>query len=146
MEGRTEEAVALDPYVPRVALRRLVNAPADLVQTVEGTVVFTDVSGFTRLSERLARRGTEGAENLVDTINSCFSTLLADAYANGGLDSCGRSCCSHCRCTSDLRSVARLWRIGIARVRNQRKFPSRPRSGKVSSRACRFRNSLGCAC
>lgn len=76
--------MALGAYVPRVVLRRLVSAPEELVQTVEGTVVFTDVSGFTRLSERLARRGTEGAENLVDTINSCFSTLLTDAYGNGG--------------------------------------------------------------
>ncbi len=65
-------------------MRRLVEAPDQLAQMVEGTVVFADVSGFTRLSERLARRGTEGAEHLVDVINSCFSTLLADAYANGG--------------------------------------------------------------
>jgi hypothetical protein len=33
---------------------------------------------------RLARRGSEGAEQLVDVINACFSTLLAEAYARGG--------------------------------------------------------------
>jgi class 3 adenylate cyclase/tetratricopeptide (TPR) repeat protein len=75
---------ALDCYVPRVVLRRLVDAPDELVQTLDGTVVFADISGFARLSERLARTGTEGAEQLVDTINLCFSTLLADAYAGGG--------------------------------------------------------------
>lgn len=74
----------LDCYVPRVVLRRLVDAPDEPVQTLEGTVVFADISGFTRLSERLARTGTEGAEHLADTINSCFSELLADAYAGGG--------------------------------------------------------------
>ncbi len=42
-------------------------------------MVFADVSGFTRLSERLARKGKEGAEYLVDAINACFSALLADA-------------------------------------------------------------------
>jgi class 3 adenylate cyclase/tetratricopeptide (TPR) repeat protein len=47
-------------------------------------MVFADVSGFTRLSERLARRGTEGAEQLVDVINACFSALLAEAYGRGG--------------------------------------------------------------
>jgi class 3 adenylate cyclase/tetratricopeptide (TPR) repeat protein len=73
-----------DCYVPRVLLRRLATAPEDLVQTVEGTVVFTDVSGFTRLSERLGRVGKEGSEHLVDTINACFSALLVDAYAHGG--------------------------------------------------------------
>ena len=73
-----------DSYVPRVLLTRLATAPEDLVQSLEGTMVFADVSGFTRLSERLARVGKEGAEHLVDTINACFSALLADAYAHGG--------------------------------------------------------------
>lgn len=73
-----------DCYVPRVLLTRLVAAPDDLVQTLEGTMVFVDVSGFTRLSERLARTGREGAERLTEAINACFSALLADAYANGG--------------------------------------------------------------
>jgi class 3 adenylate cyclase/tetratricopeptide (TPR) repeat protein len=48
-------------------------------------MVFADVSGFTRLSERLARVGKEGAEHLADAINSCFSVLLADAYAHDGM-------------------------------------------------------------
>lgn len=73
-----------DCYVPRVLLKRLLAAPEDLVQTLEGTMLFVDVSGFTRLSERLARTGREGAERLTDAINACFSALLADAYANGG--------------------------------------------------------------
>src|SRR5947207_11918743 len=73
-----------DCYVPRVLLRRLVTAPDELVWTPDGTVVFVDLSGFTRLSESLARRGREGAELIVDTISSCFSVLLADAYENGG--------------------------------------------------------------
>jgi class 3 adenylate cyclase/tetratricopeptide (TPR) repeat protein len=75
---------ALDCYVPQVVLRRLAQTPEELVQTLHGTVVCADISGFARLSERLARSGTEGAEYLVDTINSCFSTLLVDAYADGG--------------------------------------------------------------
>jgi class 3 adenylate cyclase/tetratricopeptide (TPR) repeat protein len=74
----------LERYVPRMLLERLAGSGEDLVQTLEGTMVFADVSGFTRLSERLARKGTEGAEHLVDAINACFSALLADAYACGG--------------------------------------------------------------
>ena len=50
-----------------------------LAEPVYCTMVFADVSGFTRLSERLARKGKEGAEHLVDVINTCFSALLADA-------------------------------------------------------------------
>jgi class 3 adenylate cyclase len=50
-----------DCYVPRVLLERLLAEPDDLVETLEGTMVLADVSGFTRLSERLARKGREGA-------------------------------------------------------------------------------------
>jgi class 3 adenylate cyclase/tetratricopeptide (TPR) repeat protein len=83
MWGNTDNR-KFDCYVPRVLLRWLVTAPEESVATPEGTVVFVDLSGFTRLSERLSRKGREGAEHLVDTISSCFSTLLSDAYDNGG--------------------------------------------------------------
>jgi class 3 adenylate cyclase/tetratricopeptide (TPR) repeat protein len=75
---------ALERYVPRMLLGRLARPAEELVEVLEGTMVFADVSGFTRLSERLARKGTEGAEHLVDAINACFSALLADAYTRGG--------------------------------------------------------------
>ena len=78
------EAGRLNTYVPRVLIERLLNAPDAAVLTEDGTMVFVDISGFTKLSERLARSGREGAEHLVDTISACFSTLLAQAYAEGG--------------------------------------------------------------
>lgn len=65
-------------------VERLARTPDSLVETLRGTMVFADVSGFTRLSERLARSGKEGAEHLVDTINECFTALLAEAYTRGG--------------------------------------------------------------
>src|ERR1700733_5392799 len=64
--------------------RLLEGAEEEFAQRLDGTMVFADVSGFTRLSERLARSGKEGAEHLVDAINTCFSALLADAYERGG--------------------------------------------------------------
>ena len=78
------DTATLERYVPRMLLGRLARPADELVETLEGTMVFADVSGFTRLSERLARRGTEGAEHLVDAINLCFSALLAEAYGRGG--------------------------------------------------------------
>jgi class 3 adenylate cyclase/tetratricopeptide (TPR) repeat protein len=72
-----------DCYVPRPQLRHLALTPDELARTLEGTVVFVDLSGFTRLSERLARKGREGAEFIVDTVGSCFTELLRDAYGNG---------------------------------------------------------------
>ena len=47
-------------------------------------MVFADISGFTKMSERLARHGKVGAEEVTDAINTCFEQLLAIAYAAGG--------------------------------------------------------------
>ena len=74
----------LTPYLPRVVVRELANAPPDGVAELPGTLVFADVAGFTRLSERLARMGPEGAERISDAIGSSFAALLGVAYANGG--------------------------------------------------------------
>jgi class 3 adenylate cyclase/tetratricopeptide (TPR) repeat protein len=113
-----------DCFVPRGLLARLATAPEELVQEVDGTAVFADVSGFTRLSERLARVGKEGAEHLADTINACFSALLADAYAHGGSllkfggdalllwfegdDHAIRACASAAAMRGTLRGVGRI--------------------------------------
>jgi class 3 adenylate cyclase/tetratricopeptide (TPR) repeat protein len=76
---------AAAPYVPRALLQHLADAPDRRVRAVDGTCVFVDVSGFTSLSERLARRGgREGAEQLADAIGRCFEDLLGVAYEKGG--------------------------------------------------------------
>ena len=80
----TDTARALRPYLPRVAIRALAEAPAPHVALLPGTLVFADVSGFTKLSERLARLGAEGAERISEAIGTSFTSLLAVAYANGG--------------------------------------------------------------
>jgi len=72
-------------YLPRVLLHHLTDTPERTSRVLEGTCVFIDVSGFTKLSELLARRGgREGAEQLADTIGSSFERLLSVAYARGG--------------------------------------------------------------
>lgn len=47
-------------------------------------MVFADLSGFTDLSERLGRRGKEGAEILTDVISDTFAELLGPPYEVGG--------------------------------------------------------------
>jgi class 3 adenylate cyclase/tetratricopeptide (TPR) repeat protein len=72
-------------YLPRVLLHHLEDTPERIVRVLDGTCVFIDVSGFTKLSEQLARRGgREGAEQLADTIGASFERLLTVAYAHGG--------------------------------------------------------------
>jgi class 3 adenylate cyclase/tetratricopeptide (TPR) repeat protein len=74
----------LVPYLPRLVIDWLATEPDATYREVEGTVAFVDISGFTKLSERLARQGKVGAEELAETISSCFTSLLAVAYAEGG--------------------------------------------------------------
>jgi class 3 adenylate cyclase/tetratricopeptide (TPR) repeat protein len=80
----TESERRLDAYVPRVLMRHLSESPGTTARSVDATVVFADISGFTALSERLARQGRRGAEELSDTIGGSLSTLLSVAYENGG--------------------------------------------------------------
>ena len=80
----SEVTVGLERYVPRLLMSRLSADPGRRVEVLEGTFVFIDVSGFTGLSERLAKVGKEGAELLVEAINSCFTALLADVHLLGG--------------------------------------------------------------
>jgi class 3 adenylate cyclase/tetratricopeptide (TPR) repeat protein len=74
----------LDPYLPRVVLRHLAESPDARVRSGAATVVFADISGFTALSERLARQGRRGAEELTETIGGSLSTLLSVSYEHGG--------------------------------------------------------------
>ena len=71
-------------YVPRILLRHLAEDPEATWWTTEGSVVFVDISGFTKLSEKLAKVGKEGAEQVTDAIEACFTDLLSVAYANDG--------------------------------------------------------------
>src|SRR5690349_676354 len=77
-------APVLAPYLPRLLIEWICEEPERSWRAVDGSVVFVDISGFTKLSERLARRGRIGAEELADTIGENFSRLLGVAYDNGG--------------------------------------------------------------
>ncbi|MFO1413744.1 MAG: tetratricopeptide repeat protein [Burkholderiales bacterium] len=71
-------------YVPRILQQHLVDAPDERAWLQEGTAAFCDVSGFTKLSERLAKKGREGAEQIADAIGHVFEALLEVAYQQGG--------------------------------------------------------------
>lgn len=67
------------PFVPR-ALRG--TAPAH--RQLDGSLIFADLSGFTALSERLAKQGPVGAELMSAVLNERFGRLLNAAEAMGG--------------------------------------------------------------
>ena len=84
--GVTAEAAAADfaPYVPRLVVDWLQTQPAARWQALDGTLAFVDLSGFTAMSERLARQGKVGAEEVTEVMNDTFTHLLDVAYAEGG--------------------------------------------------------------
>jgi class 3 adenylate cyclase/tetratricopeptide (TPR) repeat protein len=74
----------VDPVAQFVSRRLAGWSEALPWHVVSGSVIFADVSGFTALSERLARRGKVGAEQLTDLLDTAFDRLLSAAYGYGG--------------------------------------------------------------
>ena len=79
----TGESARLAPYLPRIAVE-WAGQPEQRWRTVEATLAFVDVSGFTALSERLAEQGRAGAEEITELLGTYFAELLADAYTEEG--------------------------------------------------------------
>ena len=83
MPGPEPDAERASLYVPRILQQHLLDDPAGRSWTAEGTAAFVDISGFTQLSEQLARKGREGAEQITDVIGGSFDSILNSAYDNG---------------------------------------------------------------
>ncbi len=71
-------------HVPPLTLAWDDEAPGALHRSVDGTLVFADVSGFTALTERLSRQGRIGAEEIVEALNRVFGPMLTIAAHRGG--------------------------------------------------------------
>ncbi len=80
----TRSTRGLGRYVPRLAAEWDLDAPGRQWQSVDASLCFVDISGFTNLAERLARRGRIGAEELTEVLNRVFATMLALAYERTG--------------------------------------------------------------
>src|SRR5205814_9293797 len=81
--GVVDSAPPLTPYVARLVVEWLHDTPEVSYRSINGTAVFADISGFTNLTEKLARRGKAGAEEMGDVLNLIFEQLLAAAYEYG---------------------------------------------------------------
>jgi class 3 adenylate cyclase len=71
-------------YVARILQQHLADAPSDSTWCSEGSAALVDIAGFTQLSERLARKGREGAEQITEAIGKSFESILFVAYEEGG--------------------------------------------------------------
>ena len=79
-----QSAEILRPYAPRLLIRWLAEQSHRSFRTLDGSMVFVDISGFTKMSERLARHGKVGAEEVTEVLGAVFAKLLAVAYGEDG--------------------------------------------------------------
>ena len=84
MRDTKSDTAKTSRYVARILQQHLIDDAHKQFWTSHGSAVFVDISGFTRLSERLARKGREGAEQISDAIGHSFESILEVAYDNGG--------------------------------------------------------------
>ena len=114
----------LEPYVPRLVVTWLQEDPAARWKGIEGSLAFVDISGFTQLTERLARKGRVGAEEMSDILNATFADLLSVAYNDGaglvkwggdavlllfqGADHALRACRASARMRTRLAKIGRI--------------------------------------
>src|SRR3954447_8187932 len=84
MAGGRTEPKTLARYVPRISAEWDLDTAGAHVRVTDASLVFVDISGFTNLSERLARKGRIGAEELTEVLNRVFGAMLDLAYERGG--------------------------------------------------------------
>src|SRR4029450_5326850 len=79
-----QSAEILRACAPRLLIRWLAEQPHRSFRTLDGSMVFVDISGFTKMSERLARHGKVGAEEVSEVLGAVFAKLLGVAYGEDG--------------------------------------------------------------
>jgi class 3 adenylate cyclase/tetratricopeptide (TPR) repeat protein len=82
------ESAALASFLPDRLLRRLAEAPEEAgrphADRMVAALLLADISGFTAITERLARRGPGGAEELRGLLDGAFEPLLELIGGTGG--------------------------------------------------------------
>src|SRR5215216_721134 len=77
------------PYLPEHLAHAIAARPDALqighAQRVQAVALFADVSGFTPMSEALARTGRRGAEDLTLILNRYFTRMIALLHDYGGI-------------------------------------------------------------
>ncbi len=79
---------SLSRFVPFTVLNQIAESGEDKLiprkDSFPATVLFADISGFTRLSEELGKRGSAGVEELTQTLNAYFGDLIDTVISHGG--------------------------------------------------------------
>ncbi|MEP7136671.1 MAG: adenylate/guanylate cyclase domain-containing protein, partial [Chloroflexota bacterium] len=78
----------LASYVPKLIQKRAIQNPTPidgpLSESFQSVVLFTDISGFTALTEKLAEKGPVGVESLARILNDYFGKMINVIDEYGG--------------------------------------------------------------
>lgn len=76
----------INNFVPSTLKKKLLLFPDNpiFMDVREGTVLFSDISGFTSLTEKLMMSGREGSEELTFLINNYFDRMINIVYSYEG--------------------------------------------------------------
>src|SRR5215216_2645980 len=78
----------LASYVPKLIQNRVIADPSPIespvAEDLQAAILFADISGFTRLTERLAEKGPTGVESLARILNQYFGQLIDIIHEYGG--------------------------------------------------------------
>ncbi len=79
---------AIAPYVPYALIQSVLQdatcGEAPTSERFQAAILFADVSGFTPLTEALARKGEEGPEEMRSLLNRYFNAMIVLTEAEGG--------------------------------------------------------------
>jgi len=78
----------LASYVPKLIQKRVILNPgpieSPILDSFQSVVLFTDISGFTALTEKLAEKGPVGVETLARILNDYFGKMIDVIQKYGG--------------------------------------------------------------
>lgn len=121
----------ISTYIPGDLVQEKLSRPIPgLVdgKMLSGCLLFSDVSGFTALSERLAGLGPQGAEHLTGFINQYFTTMIdIISWSNGTLlKFAGDATLIHFPEQANGEHVHRAARAGLRMLRAMGQFANLP--------------------
>lgn len=122
---RTLQRVLHD-YLPRQVAETPPHPGEIRYEWQEGTLMFTDLAGFTRLVEVNASYGSEGAETLLGLLNAYFTEMIAIISKAGGnlLEFTGDALLAQFQTDERQSDTARAVRAGLRMQRAMARFAS----------------------
>lgn len=120
---RTLQRILYD-YLPRQVLASLPNPGENRSHWEEGTLLFTDLAGFTPLLEANATLGQEGATALWELFNDYFTEMISIVGKAGGnlLEFTGDAILVQFQTDQQKTDTARAVRVGLRMQRAMQRF------------------------